>query len=182
MAHSIKELDDYLLARLILRQLEQIQSAGGVSAGRSTRSLMLEAVLRLMPIPNDFDPDSFHQHDLIEEAITRLRGSLEYPLQIPLFTELEWQSNEVLIFLILGHMRQRYESMAENVAATDDWSFSFETPIMSTAWILLMPREDFSPALMQLPYLDLINLANCRSSQRYRLEEDEYFGINKLGP
>lgn len=177
MALSVNELSDYLIARLILRRLWQIQDAGGVSVGRSKQSVLLEAALDLMPWPADLDADSFSEQDLMDEATARSGNFLDRPLQLPLFSDLEWQSNEVLIFLLLSHLRQHYLLMAENVETTNDWSFVIETPIMSLAWLLLAPGDDFSPDLMQLPIRNLVELSDERFRQKCRQEEQERFGV-----
>jgi len=101
-------------------------------------------------------------------------GLLDQPQQLSLYSELEWQSNEVLIFLLLGRLRERYLQMARNVAATDDWSFNVEGPIASSVWFLLTPEDYISPEMGRLPYSKLVDLANERFRQRCLREEQDH--------
>jgi|GEM_PF-2518044 len=69
---QLNQLTDLELARLILRQLWQWQSASGVSHGRSPRNVLLEGFINLVEIPKRVNADAWNENDLLAEAQRRV--------------------------------------------------------------------------------------------------------------
>jgi hypothetical protein len=67
---SLSELGNDEVARLILRKLWQLQDAGGVSMGRSPRSVFLESAINILPMPVR-NCDAFGTQELLEEVKKR---------------------------------------------------------------------------------------------------------------
>lgn len=68
---SLGKVSNLILARLILRQLWQIQDARGISMGRSRRNCFLEGAIHLIPIPEYIHSDDFGYEQLLDEAQRR---------------------------------------------------------------------------------------------------------------
>ena len=69
----IGALTDVEIARLLLRCLWQVHSAGGISHGRSVDSRILESAMDLIPLPMGIMLDAYTCEDLREEGERRKR-------------------------------------------------------------------------------------------------------------
>ena len=164
MAESLSELTNHELARLILRKLWQFQAAGGVSMGRSRRSVLLETALDLLPMPEMDDPDLFDLHDLRGEASLPSRLTTSWDRQFS-FPHFQLINNRELASLLGFHLQLWYTSDAKK---NPQQSLNFEREILNLAvHLLLPPIHHFNES-------DLIEEAKERHRNYLKNKIDEY--------
>lgn len=69
--YNLQLISNALLARLLVRQLWQVQDSAGESYGRSMASRLTEAITELMPLP-PHDWDQFSREELLKECADRV--------------------------------------------------------------------------------------------------------------
>jgi len=160
----LSELTNYELARLILRQLWQFQDAAGVSMGRSKRSVLLEAALHLLPMPEMHDPDFFRLDDLYNGAKPAWRKA--HSAQQLSFPDFRMINNRELATLLLYYLQQWYEDDAKKNPLE---SLRFERRMLN-AVLNLLP-----PGLHQFDESDLIEESAERHRHQLQSEADERY-------
>ncbi len=72
MKKRIELLNTDFLIKCLFRQIYQIYDHGGISMGRGRSSVLLEAAMFMISLPEELDPDIFSFDELLEEAKRRL--------------------------------------------------------------------------------------------------------------
>jgi len=148
---TLAQLTERKLAWLLLRQLCQMYSAGGISGGRSFRSTMLDCWILEERTPDIQNIDAWHWPELLEEARARF---LKPHMQISLSVEPFPISSDKLSRRQLGYCLLR---------ASQDWyrqygmEWQHEVEILDAAVRLLYgksyadaPLNPFDPEYLRL--------------------------------
>jgi hypothetical protein len=105
-------LTDDDLARLMLRRVWQAQDVGGVSMGRSPRSVLLECALHLMPVNERLNVGTFDELSLWEFLDKTTKRIPPPPRHMQRMPPLKRVSTRTLTILVIKELLLWYEEDA----------------------------------------------------------------------
>ena len=123
------------ISRMLMTRLWRGYSAGGVSLGRSLRSCLLEAVIRLIPpvsIGESINADNADETELEVEAEIRIKSGFIPETQMILFLELPFIPDWHLLCLLMRELVVWYEKDQEA-----EWPLVYERKIAELIWRLM---------------------------------------------
>lgn len=157
--NNLETLTNAELARLFFRELWQGYDSGGISCGRSMRSVLLEIYLDLVPIPDVPDMADFYGYDAFckeagkqKRRLRRQRREQELLLPFPKEDRISLLSASEVALLCLACLLRWYKD--SHHLWEQDWSLEPQEKRMATICrILPLPKLEAKLDILELQRL-----------------------------
>ena len=167
----IEKLTNENIARLLLRQLWQVYSAGGISHGRSLEGRLLEAAMNIIPLPRNIDPDFFWTECLLKEGRIRLKEKPRIIFQRLCTPEQpNFFSSKLIASLLLGKIQELYAE--DDQREIVNWQYSqTEKELLQVAYyvFLLDLSENISELVQSFSIKEIIKVSDDRCWNRNKV-------------
>jgi len=169
MKTSIKKIGTEGLARLLVRQLYQIYDYGGISAGRSYSSLLLESAKDIMRPPKVSNYDLWFSSELVDEAERRAKEGRNL-IQLSFCEKVSSWKNLSIAFLLLRKLSVWVANLKPN--GPEEREAGFEEKLIISAVLGLFIAEE-NPAV---PVEKLVEQASLRLRVKHQRESKRRLG------
>lgn len=137
MFAELHDLSNPQIARVLMRQLWQGYDAGGISMGRSPEARLLEAAMKIVPLPFVVTLERFTPSYIIRESKKIINNTQVCSNQMLLQPDqIEFFGSDLLAFFLLCKLCRIYiEKLSSNEYTLPSW----ELNIINTAIEFLLP-------------------------------------------